>query len=79
MSVLYAPPYWLVWCEDGDAPRVKHPSVDAASREAERLARAYPGKSFCVLAPVARVTRTDLRIERFDQVVDVITDDMVPF
>ncbi len=58
-------PFWLVWCEDGGEPRVKHDSERDAEREAERLARANPGKSFCVLACRARFTETRLHVERF--------------
>lgn len=60
------PPFWLVWHEDGGEPRVKHPDPDTAEREATRLAAAHPGQSFVVLAPIARATKLDVRVERFD-------------
>lgn len=64
-------PYWLVWAEDGDAPRVKHRSQMAAEKEAERLANLHPGSSFCVLAPTARFTVRRVTIERFAPDLDV--------
>lgn len=67
------PPFWLVWCENGGTPTVRHESPDAAEREARRLAAAHPGKSFLVLAPVARCTKQDIVVERFDH------DAYVPF
>lgn len=59
-------PFWLVWCEDGGEPRQKHSCAVSAEIEAERLARANPGKSFCVLAPTARFTERRVTVERFD-------------
>lgn len=50
------PPFWLVWCEDGGAPTRKHETPERAEAEAIRLAQQSPGKSFCVLAMIARVT-----------------------
>lgn len=65
----YAPavPFWLVWNEDGRMPMVKHPSQDEAQQEAARLAGENPGKSFHVLAPMARIsTSTEVVGTRFD-------------
>ena len=59
------PPFWLVWNEDGDAPRVKHMDPDSAEREATRLASLHPGKSFVVLAPIFRATKRTVDVERF--------------
>jgi hypothetical protein len=74
MNVEGVIPFWLVWCEQRDPPRYRHLTREAAEAEASRLAKIYPGKSFFVLAPVARVTFEALRVERF-----VTADDDVPF
>ncbi len=41
--------FWMVWCPEGRAPTVKHDSYERAVSEAERLARANPGREFFVL------------------------------
>ena len=41
--------FWMVWNEGNRAPTVKHPSVNAARAEAERLARLFPGQKFFLL------------------------------
>lgn len=69
-----APPFWLVWCEDGGVPTVKHRDPRSAEVEARRLAGKNPGRSFLVLSPVTRITHTHTIIERFDP-----TDDGIPF
>lgn len=61
-----APPFYLVWHEDGGEPRQKHADQHLAEREAERLARVNPGDRFYVLAPVAAIRRSDIERERFD-------------
>jgi hypothetical protein len=68
-------PFWLVWCEDGGEPRVKQSSRAAADREAERLAKLNPGKSFCVLPCAARFTERRVTVEHFN----LDTDDCIPF
>ncbi|WP_162896050.1 hypothetical protein [Novosphingobium sp. THN1] len=45
-----------------------------AEREAERLAKLNPGKSFCVLPCVARYTERRVTVEQFD-----LGDDGIPF
>ena len=52
--------FYLVWCESGNVPTVKHPNHTAACDEAERLARNVPGKTFHVLECVSSVKRSDL-------------------
>ena len=69
-----APPFWLVWAEDGHEPRRKHPDQQSAEREAERLARMNPGTSFCVMMPIARMTEQRITTERFN-----VLDMDVPF
>jgi len=41
--------FWMVWCEGGMAPKVKHSSALEAGQEAERLARKNPVQRFYVL------------------------------
>lgn len=41
--------FWMVWCPLGGAPTVKHETKHSAEKEAERLARYHPGRSFYVL------------------------------
>lgn len=43
------PSFWFVWTKTGHVPRRKHGSEAGALAEAERLARANPGKKFIVL------------------------------
>ena len=46
--------FWLVWSPTGHKPpSFRHPSIQAATAEAERLATAHPGQLFVVLEPVA--------------------------
>lgn len=47
--------FWLVWNREGFPPRYQHETEAGARAEAERLARANPGKSFCVLTSIAEV------------------------
>jgi hypothetical protein len=68
-------PFWLVWHENGDEPRRKHPTQQSAEAEAERLARSRPGQSFCVLAPLARFTERRVTVDRFN----LLQDMEVPF
>ena len=52
--------FWVVWCRGGSPPTVPHPTVVAAEREAERLARDHRGQTFVVLEALRSVTRTDV-------------------
>lgn len=58
-------PFFMVWNEGGNAPRVKHDNLAKAEREAERLAKLYPAQSFIVLAAVSRFTERRVTVERF--------------
>lgn len=46
---------WFVWTKNGNRPRFAHPSEAAALREAQRLAKRYPGNSFLVMHAVHKV------------------------
>lgn len=41
--------FWLVWCEGGNSSTFMHTVKHGAVTEAERLARANPGKRFVVM------------------------------
>lgn len=51
--------FFLVWRENGGAPTYKHPSLDAAKTEAERLTLLHGG-AFHVLASVATATKRNV-------------------
>ena len=40
--------FWMVWNLDGHAPMVKHPDLESAQKEAERLAKKHK-RTFVVL------------------------------
>lgn len=44
--------FWMVYSPQGGAPTRQHGSPDSAAREAERLARANPGREFYVLQAI---------------------------
>lgn len=52
--------FWMVWCVDGSFPRVQHGAKGDAEREAQRLARANPGKRFVVLESRSAFEANDL-------------------
>ena len=52
--------FWMVWCEDGFAPTVRHNAEQSARQEAERLARKSPGQRFCVLQLIAACEKVDV-------------------
>jgi hypothetical protein len=46
--------FWLVWSPTGHKPpSFRHPSIESATTEADRLATAHPGQTFIVLESVA--------------------------
>lgn len=57
--------FWCVWNEGGGSPTYKHAEYSTASKEAQRLARANPGKRFVVLAAAVAYVVDDLRETRF--------------
>jgi len=46
--------FWMITGE-GNLPRVRHETEEQAQREADRLARANPGKKFYVLEAIEEV------------------------
>jgi hypothetical protein len=57
--------FWLVWSPTGTTtPSRRHASAEAASSEAERLARMAPGAEFYVLETLTRVSKTDVTWSR---------------
>lgn len=58
--------FWLVWNEAGHAPTFKHKHPESAEKEAERLARLYPGQSFHVLALSGTVEVNPVAWKRYD-------------
>ena len=57
--------FWLVWCESGGAPTVKHDSYEIAKGEAERLARANRGRRFTVLQAIAHAVVDDVQFVEY--------------
>ena len=60
--------FWMVYGIGQQEPRYKHPTLESAEREAQRLAKAHPGIRFVVLEaksgfqvqePVQRITYVD--------------------
>lgn len=49
--------FWLVWNREGSRPIVKHPTADAAHKEAERLASQFDG-AFVVLESIGEYKKT---------------------
>lgn len=70
--------FFLVWCEGGDPPTVRHETYASASREAQRLARCNPGLRFTVMVAVQGFEVQDLREVRYLGLNDAI-EDQIPF
>lgn len=65
--------FWIVWSPQGiHAPKYQHGSLQAAEREAERLAATHPGKQFYVMEPRYEVAALLTRIRH-------VPDDEAPF
>lgn len=46
--------FWLVWSPTGHkSPSFRHPSIESATKECDRLANAHPGQLFVALEAVA--------------------------
>jgi hypothetical protein len=64
--------FWMVWHEEGDSPRYRHNSKQAALNEASRLAKQAPGEVFFVLKATAGVRAKEPDVERVKFEVDTI-------
>lgn len=53
--------FWMVWNPQRHSPTYRHPTMDSAIAEAERLARMTPGEVFIVLE-----AKCALRVKRPD-------------
>ena len=71
--------FWLVWCESGGAPTVKHADYDRAKAEAQRLARANPGRRFVVLAAAIGFEVNDLKAVHYRPEIVNLLDEEIPF
>lgn len=79
----FNPPFWLVWCEDGGAPTVKHKDFALARAEAQRLARNNPGKHFVVMAAAIGFRKREFDETRFAFIAaaadEAAYDEQIPF
>lgn len=66
-------PFWVVWRPGGGGPTMRHPSEESAVKEAERLARKFPGEDLFVLASVCSRRVCDMVR------IDLRPDDGIPF
>lgn len=65
--------FWMVWREGGSSPTYRHQTKEAATLEAERLAKSNPDQVFYVLKATGAV-RARSTIENLK-----LTFDPVPF
>ena len=77
-------PFFVVWNPDARAPTMKHPTYNAAEKEARRLARSNPEQSFFVLAAIAEAKKIEVGLTKFVINPDVHApdcecDDRIPF
>lgn len=73
--------FWLVCAPeriDTHPPTYRHPSYESASKEASRLAMAYPGVVFHVMSSVEACVRCDIQRVEFGPELRSETD-IVPF
>lgn len=59
MPFTQRPPFFLVWNAATGKCRKRHKTVDAAEKEAQRLADLNPGTKFHVLLSLGRCTADD--------------------
>lgn len=62
------PSFFMVYGDGRGAPTMKHASKAEAQREAERLARNYPGIKFFVLCAISVSSRVDVVTEELDDI-----------
>ena len=72
-------PFWMVYGLGQSAPTWKHPSAHAATREAERLARANPGKTFIVLEAIGVVRKLEVEVIPIGRGTAADLADDIPF
>lgn len=53
-------PFFVVWCEGGGVPTVRHATYSSAKSEAQRLARQVRGSRFTVMVAVSGFEINDL-------------------
>lgn len=70
--------FWLVWCEHGGTPTVKHDTEGSATAEAERLAKRCPSSRFWVLKTIAVCEATTVRWDHTHP-VDCACSSCLPF
>lgn len=69
-------PFFVVWNPATGYTKFKHPTQEAADKEAERLARENRNSEFLVMAPVARFKAVDVTKEKFDY---YLKEEDIPF
>lgn len=72
-------PFWMVYGLGQDAPTFKHPTAYQATREAERLARQNPGKTFIVLEAIGAVRKVDVEVIPIGRGTAADLADDIPF
>jgi hypothetical protein len=72
-------PFWMVYGLGQGQPTWKHSSAHAATKEAERLARLHPGKTFIVLEAIGAVRKRDIEIIPIGRGTQADLDDDIPF
>lgn len=70
--------FWIIWCVNGGNPTVMHSTRGIAETEAQRLARAFPGKDFVVCAAVVGFKKTDIVRMDYDGLQQIL-DEEIPF
>jgi len=63
--------FFVVWERESGYTKYEHENFSNASDEAERLARAHPGKTFVVLHAISKCRKLDVET--------VMLDDGIPF
>lgn len=64
-------PYFYVYKYSGDAPRIRHATLEKARAESERLARLHPGVYFEILMAVGFTCVAKPETYWFDRVLPI--------
>lgn len=72
-------PFWMVYGLGQGAPTWKHRSAHEATKEAERLARANPGKTFIVLEAIGAVRKLEVEVIPIGRGTAADLADDIPF